>query len=199
MPAADKAMSRHHRLSMLFCSALMASCATAGAPSDAPAGSSSAAPSVDAPGIVGEWVGFHDCERIVTMLTEANLDEFILEQVVELVPGAATPEDIDPADPCRGAVPREHSHFFTADGEFGSRDFNGQQVDEGTYTLEGDDIVVINGETFHYRIDGDSISFVPDPVDISGCTTKMCRFRATWVLGVAMPGTTWTRGTISDQ
>ena len=158
-------------VAMLF---LLSACGEAapGASSQPPSpGSSESAPS-----IVGEWVGFHDCERIVTMFTEAGLDEFILEQVVELVPGATTPEDIDPTDPCRGAVRREHSHFFTADGLFGSRDFNGQQVDEGTYTLEGDDVVVINGETFHYRIDGDSISFQPDPVDTSECTDRMCRF-----------------------
>ena len=164
-------------------------------------GASSPSPSVaaseSAPSIVGEWVGFHDCERIVTMLTEAGLDEFVMEQVSELVPGVTTAEDIqDPADPCRGAVRREHSHFFTADGAFGSRDDHGQQVDEGRYVLVGDDVVVINGETFHYRIDGDSISFTPDPVDISGCSTRMCRFRATWVLSVAMPGTTWTRGSL---
>jgi len=160
----------------------------ASSPSPTPAASD------DAPSIVGEWVGFHDCELIVTMLTEAGLDEFKLEQVAELVPGATSADDLeDPTDPCRGAVRREHSHFFTADGAFGSRDDNGQQVDEGTYTLEGDDVVVINGETFHYRIDGDSISFEPDPVDISDCTSRMCRFMATWVLTVAMPGTRWTR------
>ena len=173
--------------------------ACGGAAPGASSSSPSPAASDGAPSIVGEWVGFHDCERIVAMLTEAGLDEFILEGVYELVPGATSPDDIDdPADPCRGAVRREHSHFFTADGAFGSRDDNGQQVDEGTYTIVGDDVVVINGETFHYRIDGDSISFQPDPVDISDCTTRMCRFMATWVLAVAMPGTTWTRGSISD-
>jgi hypothetical protein len=32
-----------------------------------------------APAIVGEWVGAHDCERIVALLGEAGLDEFAAE------------------------------------------------------------------------------------------------------------------------
>ena len=86
-----------------------------------------------APSIIGEWVGVHDCDRIVTLLHEAGLDDFVAEQVFELVPGLASPEDLEGrTDPCEGAERREHSHFFTADGSFGSRDFRGQQVDDGT-------------------------------------------------------------------
>jgi len=163
----------------------------------------SAAPSpTDAPAIVGEWVGIHDCERIFSMLTDAGLDEFALEAVYgnELIPGVTTPEGLkDPANPCDGAVDRQHSHFFTAGGEFGSREFHGQQVDQGTYSLEGDDVVVINGARFKYEIDGDSLSLEPEPVDISACTTRECRFGATWVLMVALPGAIWTRGEISPS
>ena len=42
-------------------------------------------------------------------------------------------------------------HFFTADGQFGSKDFHGQQVDDGPYRLEGDDIVVIGDQRSCYR------------------------------------------------
>ena len=127
----------------------------------------------------------------------AGLDEFIAEQVLELVPGLDRPVEFEArADPCEGAEQREHSHFFTDDGLFGSRDDRGQQVDEGTYELVGDDVVVINRETFHYRIDGDSLYLTPDPVDTSDCTTRMCRFLPVWVLTVAMPGMAWTRGSI---
>jgi len=80
-----------------------------------------------------------------------------------------------------------------------SKDFHGQRVDDGSYTLEGDDFIVINGKRFKYQIDGDELSLEPEPVDISKCTTKECRFDATWVLMVAMPGTTWTRGEIKSQ
>jgi hypothetical protein len=151
---------------------------------------------------VGEWVGVHDCERIVTMLTRAGLSEFLADAVYGngLVAGDPQASGLkDPAHPCDGAIQRQHSHFFTASGGFGSKDFNGERVDDGSYTLEGDDVVVINGKRFTYKIDGDELSLEPEPVDISACTDRECRFGATWVLMVAMPGTTWTRGEIKSQ
>jgi hypothetical protein len=167
-----------------------------GGTASAPPASAAPSPTPAAVAIVGEWVGQHDCATIETLLETAGLEEFLLEAVVgnELIPGVTDERQLeDPDDPCKGAVVREHSHFFTADGRFGSRDFNGRQVDDGFYQLENEDIVIINDQTFHYRIDGDSISFTPDPVDISACTTKLCRFMASWVLMVAMPGTTFTK------
>ena len=149
---------------------------------------------------MGEWVGTHDCRRIVKILFEAGLNEFLADAIYGngLVPGMDpnTKTVEDPRYVCDDAVERAHSHFFTADGQFGSKDFAGQQVDEGAYRLEGDDIVVINDQPFHYSIDGDELTLVPPKVDISSCTTRECRFAATWVLMVAMPGTTWKRGEI---
>jgi hypothetical protein len=184
---------------------------TASAPSASPTALASPAASASAaavsassaqPAIVGEWVGFHDCERIVAMLRDAGLEEFMADAVYgnELVPGDPQASGLkDPTHPCDGAVRRAHSHFFTAAGEFGSKDFRGQRVDDGTYTLEGTDGIVINGKRFKYEINGDQLSLEPEPVDVSACTTKECRFDATWVLMVAMPGTTWTRGEIKSQ
>lgn len=171
---------------------------TAAPPSPTP--SVSASPSGE-PAIVGEWVGIHDCARIVTMLTEAGLEEFMADAVYGngLAPGDPSSVVADPTTVCDGAVQRQHSHFFTAAGEFGSRDFNGDRVDDGTYTLEGEDGIVINGSRFKYEVNGDELSLEPEPVDVSGCTTKDCRFQATWVLMVAMPGTTWTRGEITPS
>ena len=172
----------------------------AGIPETAPpTASASASASAQTPAIVGEWVGVHDCARIVPILREAGLEEFVLESVYGngLVPGVTSEDGLkDPENPCDGAVERKHSHFFTADGRFGSKDFDGQQVDDGTYTLEGDDGIVINGMRFRYEITGDELTLEPEPVDISACTTKECRFGAAWVLMVAMPGMTWTRGEI---
>ncbi len=185
-----------------------AGCSAASPPvgAESPAGipetmppTASAPASAEAPAIVGEWVGVHDCERMVALLREAELEEFVLESVYGngLIPGVTSEDGLkDPEEPCDGAVERKHSHFFTADGTFGSKDFDGQQVDDGTYTLEGDDGIVINGMRFRYEIDGDELSLEPQPVDISACTTKECRFGAAWVLMVAMPGVTWTRGEI---
>jgi len=163
-------------------------------PATTPAPSTSAAPA-----IVGEWVGVHDCERMTSLLHDAGLDEFVAEAVYGngLVPGARSEDDLkDPSQSCLGAVRRAHSHFFTASGEFGSRDFNGQRVDDGHYEIQGGDVVVINGTPFGFRVAGDELTLEPRQVDIAGCTTKECRFEAAWVLMVAMPGTTWTRGTI---
>jgi hypothetical protein len=172
-----------------------------GAPSS-PSPSAEASPSAAA-AIVGEWVGVHDCARIVAILADAGLDEFLADAVYGngLIPGVdpGTATLKDPSKPCDGAVERQHSHFFTADGEFGSRDFDGNRVDDGTYTLEGDDSIVISGKRFTYEIQGNELSLEPEPVDISACTTKECRFGATWVLMVAMPGTTWTRGEITPS
>ncbi len=158
------------------------------------------APRASPAAIVGEWVGIHDCLRIQKMLSNAGLEEFVAEAVAGngLVPGVDAESDIEDMNrPCAGAVPRKHSHFFTADGFFGSRDYNGQQVDDGGYRLERDDVVVINGTPFRYTIEGDELTLVPPEIDISDCTTMDCRFPAAWVLMVAMPGTTWTRGTIA--
>jgi hypothetical protein len=168
------------------------------APASAPAAGSPAG-SVEVSAIVGEWVGVHDCARIVAMMHEAGLDEFALEQVWGngLIPGVTAEAGIkDASKPCEGAVQRKHSHFFTADGRFGSKDFDGNQVDDGTYTVDGD-LLTINDGRFRFSIDGDKLTLEPEPVDTSGCTTKDCKFTAAWVLMVAMPGSTWTRGTIS--
>ena len=180
--------------------------ASRGEPTSAASGTSAGttagpatSPSAPAAAIVGEWVGTHDCERILAILQGAGLDEFLADAINgnQLVPGASPEAALgDPARPCAGAIPRAHSHVFTADGRFASRDFNGQEVDSGTYVIQGGDTVVINKVPFGFRVVGDELTLVPKPVDVSACTTKECRFAATWVLMVAMPGTSWTRGTI---
>jgi hypothetical protein len=75
--------------------------------------------------------------------------------------GALSPDQIaDPKHPCQGAVPQMHSHFFTADGQFGSKDHQGDQVDDGTYKIVDDRTFVVSKEfpdvTFHYRVTGDT-------------------------------------------
>jgi hypothetical protein len=130
------------------------------------------------------------------MLEDAGLEEFVGGAIFEngLVPGVASEADaVDPSNPCLGAVVRDHSHFFTADGQFGSLDYERNQVDEGSYQLIGDDTVIINGLEFGYRIDADQLALTPPAVDLSSCTTTDCRFEAALGLMIAMPGTPWTR------
>ena len=108
------------------------------------------------------------------------------------IPGVTSPDQIaDPASPCKGAVPRKHSHFFTKKREFGSLDWRGQPVDDGTYRLVGKGTIVIFKEfpkvTFHYRIRGKTLTLAP--VIPKGCST----FRCAWAISVAYPGRSWQR------
>jgi hypothetical protein len=88
-------------------------------------------------------------------------------------------------------VPRKHSHFFTKNRKFGSLDWRGQPVDDGTYRLVDNRTVVIFKKfpkvTFHYRIRSRTITFAP--VIPRGCST----FRCAWAISMAYPGKSWQR------
>jgi hypothetical protein len=100
---------------------------------------------------------------------------------------------------CRGADPQRHSHFFTSDGNFGSLDQHGQQVDADRYrvidarTLE---IGLPDGVKFHYRITDYGADLALNPV-----ITKRMRRQALahplrfsdagWSVAVAYPGHAW--------
>ncbi len=147
------------------------------------------------PGIVGTWERATTCEELVSALIDAGLEQWVAEGVAGngFVPGVTSPDQIaDPADPCAGAVPRTHSHFFTEGGLFGSLDWNGEQVDDGTYELVDGDTLVVSKEfpdvTFRFTIDGETLSL--EPV-IPGCSPSC--FEAAWSVSVAYPGKTWLR------
>ena len=143
--------------------------------------------------IVGEWHHDHTCEEIARVLTERGMADAVLENVVgnELIPGVSKVEDLaDAAKPCAGAVSRDHAHFFTAGGAFGSLDWNGQQVDDGTYEVIDDDTIRIEATEFTYRIEGDSLYLDAETPD---CTAVACDFAAQWPVMVAIPGAVWQR------
>jgi hypothetical protein len=152
---------------------------------------SPAEPPTEAHPLVGEWAQELECEEMVSSLLAADQDLLVKDAVW----GSffwPEPETIEgfrfrTADPCRGAEPRLHSHFFTADGAFGSLDENGQQVDDGDYELHGKSRVVINGSTFRYEIKGDSLSLDPVLPTCSDC------FEAMWMIAVASPARAWER------
>jgi hypothetical protein len=144
--------------------------------------------------LVGTWQRVTSCAELATALAKAGLKKFVLEAVAGngFIPGVTTPDQIaHPANPCRGAVPRRHSHFFTKDRKFGSLDWRGQPVDDGTYRLVSNRTVVIFKEfpkvTFNYRIRGKAVTFAP--VIRKGCST----FRCAWAVSMAYPGKTWQR------
>jgi hypothetical protein len=97
-------------------------------------------------------------------------------------------------------LPRRHSHFFTSDGQFGSLDEFGNQVDGGTYEIVGPDTLVIPYRfeegppipvSFHFRIQGNTLAL--DPVIPPDCSASRCREAAGWSVAVALPGKTWRR------
>lgn len=53
---------------------------------------------------------------------------------------------------CGGADPVKHAHFFSADGQFGSLDQNGEQVDDGPYEVIDDHTMTIGDGSFTYRV-----------------------------------------------
>lgn len=68
------------------------------------------------------------------------------------------PADVvaDPEDLCADARPaEEHSHFFTEDGEFGSYDAGGEQVDGGDYAVVDADTVSFPSHSREFGYDGE--------------------------------------------
>jgi hypothetical protein len=139
--------------------------------------------------LVGTWTRTTTCEELVSALEDAGLADHAPETVAGngLVPG--TPEQLAAKDNlCDGSVPREHSHFFTEWGTFGSLDWNEEQVDDGTYELVDERSSRIGDATFQFEVDGDTISF--EPVLPDDCAkVDYCE----WMVAVAFSGHSWER------
>jgi len=143
--------------------------------------------------IVGKWKGFQRCADIVKALTKAGFTEFIADDIVGngLRPDLTSNDQVDLKNPCKGAVDREHFHDFYPDGRFDSIDFNGQQVDDGTFTTTPGH-VTIGDVTFDVAFEGDSKAVVTVNVP-ANCGTPKCRGDYAWATMVTMPGSTWER------
>ncbi|MCA1703592.1 MAG: hypothetical protein LC808_10185 [Actinobacteria bacterium] len=165
-----------------------------GGDSDAGTPSATAGNVADQSALVGEWERVTTCAEMIEAFEVAGLGASAVDNMVGngFIPGVQNAGELkDPKHPCKGAVPRKHSHFFTKDGEFGSRDWNGEQVDDGTYRVIDADTFVISKEfpdvEFHYQLEGDTIVF--DPVIPKECY----EFRCVWAVSMAYPGKKWTR------
>ena len=162
--------------------------------SAAVAASDSPRPSVEPTSIVGEWTRTTTCQQRADALEAAGLGRFAAEHAVGdgFIPGVTSVDQLEDAKhPCKGAVPQVHSHFFTADGTFGSRDAQGDQVDDGAYQLEGDDALLIGEVTFRYTISPDGTTLMLDPV-LPTCAKSGC-WDAQWAVAVAYPDLAWER------
>ena len=99
-----------------------------------PAQTASASLAAASSPIVGEWVRTASCEEALAAFVQAGLTDQIADWVTGNYVGeaASTP----PGKECTNARPAvPHSHFFTAEGRFGSRDENGHDVDDGDYQV----------------------------------------------------------------
>ena len=153
------------------------------------------------PALVGRWKRVTRCEDMVEALDQEGLGALAPAMVAGngLVPGS--PKQLAQKDDlCEGAVPRVHSHFFTATGQFGSLDYNNQQVDDGTYEIVGDNTVFIGGgpSEFEYLITEDGQTLSLDPIipasDKRQALAHPLEFSGTgWSVAVAFPGYTWER------
>lgn len=153
------------------------------------------------PALIGTWTRVTTCEEAVERQMQAGFADHALDNIPgQFLPDIESTEEIaDPSHPCVGAVPSKHSHFFTKDGEFGSLDSRGEQVDEGTFEIVDDHTFVIpyvfDDEAidikFEYAVTGDSITF--EPLLPADCTSDHCREAASWAVSVAYAGLSWQR------
>jgi hypothetical protein len=147
--------------------------------------------------LVGRWERVTTCQDLVRALTKAGLRKTAPAILAGNGLVMGTPRQLARrANICKGAVPRRHSHFFTAMGQFGSIDYNGKQVDDGPYRLPDARTVRINDGTFHFRISGDELRLEP-------VISALARRRALahplqfstagWQVAVSFPGHAWKR------
>jgi hypothetical protein len=157
--------------------------------------------------LVGRWERITTCRELVADLKRAGLGATVAQAWVgqtsstgdsSFKPGSPKPTL---AHPCRGAIPRVHSHFFAASGQFGSLDWKGGQVDDGPYRIVNGRAVQIGSGTpralFRFAIrNGKTLSLTPmlTPAMIRQANAHPARFSsAFWAVTVAYAGHTWTR------
>lgn len=134
--------------------------------------------------IVGTWHRKQTCDELMSAFEGAGLLASHLDWANDLC--------------TETRVPTEHSHVFTADGMFGSHDQTGQQVDDGTYDLIGDEIRFPkhaaefgydDGIAVAYRIDRNVATF---DVKVPGHCTGPCGLAYFWALSAFASGP-WER------
>jgi hypothetical protein len=153
--------------------------------------------------IVGQWQRVNTCRELVGDLQRAGLGATVAQTWVGQTSStgessfkAGSPNPTR-AHPCRGAIARKHSHFFTASGSFGSLDWHGGRVDDGSYRVVNPTSVKINGVSFHFAVkNGNTLSLVPvlTRAMIRRAVEHPAGFTtAFWAVTVAYAGHTWKR------
>jgi hypothetical protein len=195
----------------LFAAATVTTGCSSNTVTSPPAGAShspaAAASASSAAGLAGRWERVTTCQELMSELDMAGLAPLALNAwsgqtsstgLSSFAPGSPKPTN---ARPCTGALSREHSHFFSQSGQFGSLDWLGGQVDNGPYRIINDNTVYIGSPpiaaTFHYRIlHGDTLMLSPvlTTAMLSQALAHPDQFSAAfWAVSVAYAGYTWKR------
>lgn len=154
-------------------------------------------------GLVGRWEGMTTCQELVGNLDKAGLGPLApyvwSSQTSSTGQGSFAPGSPKPtrAHPCRGALRRTHSHFFSQSGRFGSLDWLGGQVDDARYRIIDGDTVTIGDVTFRYHATkGKTLWLSPllTKVMIRQALAHPREFSdAGWAVSVAYSGYSWRR------
>jgi hypothetical protein len=183
---------------------LFAMTAIGGARPPSPARPASAASNVTsaAAPLVGRWERVNTCQELLRALRRYGLERTAPAMISGngYVPGS--PKQIARRrHPCKGAAPRRHSHFFRADGQFGSVDYNNDQVDNGPWHLVDANTLRIGspplaGGTFRIRIRDGRLHL--KPLITAAQKRKALKHplqfsSAGWMVSVAYPGHAWKR------
>jgi hypothetical protein len=191
---------------------LLVAVSTVGCASSSPAGSSfrtpdtsSASSPTTAPvaALVGRWQRITSCPELVNDLKRSGLAPLApyawIGQTSSTGQGSFAAGSPKPtmANPCTGALTRQHSHFFNQSGQFGSLDWLGGQVDDGSYRIVNGSTLRIGHVAFHYSIsNGDTLSLYPvlSQSMIRQALAHPQKFSdAGWAVSVAYPAQTWKR------
>jgi hypothetical protein len=180
---------------------VLSGCAGATGTTDHSATTSPPAESVITSEIVGYWHRAQTCEELLAAFEAAGLAASHAGWLQGNFFGGE--EGPTTGDPCAGAQgPLEHSHWFTASGEFGSHDQDGQEVDGGDYTLVDSDTLSFPSHSAEFGYDGDIlVDFAIDDgvatfqVNIPDSCDAHCQDAHAWALSAFSSGP-WAAGDV---
>jgi hypothetical protein len=157
--------------------------------------------SIAAGELIGSWHRAQTCQELLVAFEGAGLATSHVEWLAgDFFGGSQPPAGNDLCEGARG--PLEHSHFFTATGDFGSHDENGQQVDYGDYVVEAANKVAFPSHATEFGYAGDLavgyaitegiLTFdvvLPEPCE------STCKDAYAWALSAFASGP-WGRGDV---
>ena len=154
----------------------------------------------DAPPLIGRWKRVNRCPQLLRALDQVGLRAIAPSVVGDYFPAENPMRLAEKDNPCEGAEPIVHYHFFDVAGAFGSLDENEDPVDDGSYEIIDDGRFRIGnsdfGVVFRYEIEGDTLSLAPvlTPAMKDEALAHPLQFSdAGWAVSVSYPGHEWKR------